>query len=281
MSKNEVISETKEVVKTVYADLLQPSVKEVGTVVKSIVKIALMPVKALVGGIEKFEEFVVNSLSRKLKNIPKEEIKPPEPDIAVKAVNALMYTGNKPKLQELFLNLLANSMYTKNETVHPAFVNIIDQMTTLEASICFGFFKRLPTRTIPIIDLRKVVIKTKLEKMENQFYVSNPTQKCINSVGYTVHKNIPFSDDVANCDLNKVSVAIENLRRLNIVETIHTHGTSNKEIYMKILESEYCKKLIKDMNDNIGKDEIITYLKKYINVSDFGMDFLNCCCCWE
>ena len=59
----------------VYQDTLQPSAKQIGQsleTVTKVVNIALSPIKALVWGYDKIEEFITTSVSEKLKNIPEE-----------------------------------------------------------------------------------------------------------------------------------------------------------------------------------------------------------------
>lgn len=64
----------------VYQDTLQPAAKQLGKsleVVAKTVNIALAPVKALVWGYEKIEEFITSRVSEKLKNVPEENITTP------------------------------------------------------------------------------------------------------------------------------------------------------------------------------------------------------------
>lgn len=97
----------------VYQDTLQPAAKQIGQsleTVKKTVNIALAPIKALVWGYEKIEEFITTRLSEKLKNVPEENITTPKPEVAGPAVEALRYSGHNPNLRELYANLLANAM---------------------------------------------------------------------------------------------------------------------------------------------------------------------------
>lgn len=105
----------------VYQDTLQPAAKQIGQsleTVKKTVNIALAPIKALVWGYEKIEEFITTRLSEKLKNVPEENITTPKPEVAGPAVEALRYSGHNPNLRELYANLLANAM--DKSTIHLA-----------------------------------------------------------------------------------------------------------------------------------------------------------------
>ncbi|MBX9782892.1 MAG: DUF4393 domain-containing protein [Chitinophagaceae bacterium] len=138
----------------VYQDTLQPAAKQVGQsleVVAKTVNIALAPIKALVWGYEKIEEFITTRVSEKLKNVPQENITTPPPQVAGPAVEALIYSGHDSNLRELYANLLANAM--DRETIHkahPGFVEIIKNLTNDEAIFLQAFIDNL---RFPLIDV--------------------------------------------------------------------------------------------------------------------------------
>ena len=79
-------------------------------------------------------------LAKKLENIEPEKIVSPEPYVAVPALQAISYSMNSDELRELYANLLAKSMCidTKN-SVHPSFVEIIRQMSPLDAATSVSY----------------------------------------------------------------------------------------------------------------------------------------------
>jgi hypothetical protein len=123
----------------VYEDVLQPAAKEVGAGLQTIAKtihIALAPVSALVWGYEKLKDYLEVRLTEKLKNIPPEKIIPPNPTVAVPVVESMRYTAHDPTLRELYSSLLASAMNSDTaDNAHPAFVEMIRQMTPEEAKI--------------------------------------------------------------------------------------------------------------------------------------------------
>lgn len=139
----------------VYEDLIQPASKELSkgmlTLAKT-VNMALAPLSAMVWGYEKIRDNLIPSLKEKLKNVPEENIITPQPEIAVPAIEALRYTGHNEELREMFSNLLANAMDISTESnAHPAFVEIIKQISSDEAKI----IKSLANNPhIPIIRVR-------------------------------------------------------------------------------------------------------------------------------
>ena len=123
----------------VYEDAIQPVAKEAGKALQTVgrtVNAALLPVRGLVWGIEKIEEFVQTKVTKKLSNTPVENICPPDPAVAGPALESLRYTGHKESLSELYANLLASAMDKETaKTAHPGFVEIIRNMSADEARL--------------------------------------------------------------------------------------------------------------------------------------------------
>src|SRR5438874_638088 len=97
----------------VYEDAIQPVAEQVGKALATVgaaVNAALLPLKGLVWGAEKFEEFLQTNVSRKLENVPPERIVTPPLHVAGPVLESLRYTGNEPALREMYANLLAASM---------------------------------------------------------------------------------------------------------------------------------------------------------------------------
>lgn len=156
------IHETAEVVREIvkevpiYKDAIQPAAKEIGTALQTVAKsinVALAPVSALVWGYDQIKDFVNESLAERFKDLPKERLVTPSPTIAGPTLEALRYAGHEPLLRELYANLLATSMDAKTaEEAHPAFVEILRQLTPDEARIIRLFGK---SYSHPIITVRQ------------------------------------------------------------------------------------------------------------------------------
>lgn len=130
----------------VYQDTLQPAAKELGTALQTVAKtirVALAPLSALVWGYDKISDYLETALTDKLKGVPSERLVTPNPSVAVPALEAMRYTAHEPSLRELFANLLATAMDKEtSEKAHPAFIDLIRQMTPDEAQI----FKFIATK---------------------------------------------------------------------------------------------------------------------------------------
>lgn len=134
----------------IYQDLAQPAVKQVGKALETVGKVinlALAPVGALVWGYERCQDFISTKVADRLKDVPPEDIITPKPNVAGPAIEALRYTGHEEELSDLYANLLASAMDKKTASgAHPAFVEIIKQLTPDEAKIVtlFRGFRAFP-----------------------------------------------------------------------------------------------------------------------------------------
>lgn len=87
-------------------------------------------------GYEQISEYLERTLTEKLKSIPPENINTPNPNVAGPNMEALRFSAHEPNLRELYVNLLATSMNSStSQEAHPAFVEILRQMTPDEAQL--------------------------------------------------------------------------------------------------------------------------------------------------
>ena len=69
-----------------------------------------------------------------MEKVPEERLKSPDPEIAVPLLQSLTYTAQNETLREMYIALLANSMdISKENVVHPSYVDIIKKMNRLDA----------------------------------------------------------------------------------------------------------------------------------------------------
>jgi len=139
----------------IYQDALQPAAKQLGKtleVVGRAVNVALSPITGLVWGGEQIQEFLTAKLAGRLKDIPLEDIVTPKPNVAGPAIEALRFTGHEESLRDMYANLLAAAMDKSTATgAHPAFVEIIKQLTSDEAKLIAYLMEPLP---FPLVTVR-------------------------------------------------------------------------------------------------------------------------------
>lgn len=128
-----------EVIPKVYEDTIQPSAKIIGNIGETLCKTintALMPLKIMNYAGEIIEKNIKISLEKKLKNIPIENIQTPNPRISGLVFENLKYSVQEEEIREMFISLLANAMNKeKNSKVHPVFVEIINQLSSLDCIV--------------------------------------------------------------------------------------------------------------------------------------------------
>lgn len=240
----------------IYQDAVQPAAKQIGQSLETVTKtvnIALAPIKALVWGYEKIEEFILTRVSEKLKNVPAGNITTPPPQVAGPAVEALKYTGHDSNLRELYANLLATAM--DKETIHkahPGFVEIIKNMTSDEAILIQAFATQ---DTYPLIDVQAKY--TDGNKGYTVFY---------SNYGH-LHKKVK----IQRPDL--IPTYLNNFCRLGILEIPSGKHMIAPNTY-EPLETDSELTSLKQQIDNYG-DRKVSFERKVIMTTAFGKLFVQ------
>lgn len=188
----------------IYQDVAQPAAQEIGRALQTVAKtvhIALAPVSALVWGYDQIREFVSSKVSERLKNVPPENIISPKPNVAGPALESLRYTGHEETLSDLYANLLAASMDKATaDGAHPAFVEIIKQLTPDEAKLVGLFLREMP---FPLLNVRWK-FKAQTEGKQG---------------GKDVLVNFSHLGEIAGCEYKHLVPAyLDNLCRLGLAE---------------------------------------------------------------
>jgi hypothetical protein len=266
----------------VYQDVVQPAAKEIGTALQTVAKtvhIALAPVSALVWGFEKIRDYLHDTLTEKLKNVPPERILTPSPTIAGPTVEALRFAAHEPSLREMYANLLATSMDAKTvEEAHPAFVEIIRQLTPDEARLLehllwgeYSFYIKLfsghATFTVEgtdyVHDFRRLTGCGQPERDAPWHY------------SYIEHPNLIHS-------------YIDNLTRLGMVEILQSkdpksNGSSFESVDLELLVLEDAKESVMSYFQ-LQEEELVFDLRnkivsesEYLYLTSLGKQFCKAC----
>jgi len=245
----------------VYQDVVQPAAKELGAALQTVVKtvhIVLAPVSALVWGYEQIKDFVSTKVADKLKDVPPENIATPKPNVAGPALESLKYTGHEETLRDMYANLLAASMDTRTASgAHPAFVEIIRQLTPDEARIIRLFTYPRP---FPLVTVRwDYKIQTETERG-----------------GQNVLVNFSLLGYEAGCEFPQLtSTYIDNLCRLGLAEipTFFTYTAPGAyEALEKHPEILFVKRSL-EANEKWN----VSVQRKGLNVTVLGRQFCQVC----
>jgi hypothetical protein len=105
-----------------------------GAIALRVGNLLLGMMEGAVYGFEQVGDWLQDAVSKRLQDVPEDQIVQPDPRIAVPAVQALIYSMDDDLIREMFANLLAANMNQQTRgSAHPAFVEIIKEMTPLDA----------------------------------------------------------------------------------------------------------------------------------------------------
>jgi len=120
-----------------YQDTFQPAAKELGQVLRNTVKagrLLLAPVDLRAAQHDRWERY----LKRLSEKVSEADMIPVLPEISGPALDGLRYVDEGGLIAEMYLNLLARAMDKRRvNEAHPAFVEIIRQLSPDEALILF------------------------------------------------------------------------------------------------------------------------------------------------
>ena len=127
-----------EVLKMVYPDLLQPSVKKIGIALENIIGLSetiSLPMKL---ANEKANAWFNNHMKKyqeKLDSYTEDEIISVSPDIGLPIMDRLTYLENE-EIAEMFVNLLVNASHKDRASKsHPSYFNTLNNISVDEARI--------------------------------------------------------------------------------------------------------------------------------------------------
>lgn len=241
----------------IYEDAVQPLAKETGKALGTLgkaVNVALAPISLVVWGYDQMKDFLENKVTEKLENVPEDRIITPPPNVAGPAIEALKFTGHDETLQDMFANLIANSL--DSETVveaHPSFVDIIKNLSPDEGLILKVFAS---AQQFPVIDVK---LKNKKEK------------------GYSIlHRSVTTLGSVASCNHQQLTENyLDNLCRLGILEIPSGLHLTAKNAYDAIINDPTIQQLQAQFEGDEHRS--IDFDEKLIRVTGMGRQFINAC----
>ena len=262
MNQNPIVEVVAEVAKDrskdIYDDGLKPATKEGGEILQTMFgfvnHVILHPVKkANLTFKYKLDKLNID-IQKKALQIDEENMIVPPLNIAGPTLENLKYTIDIDELREMYTSLLASSMdKTKVDDIHPSFSEIIKQLQPDEAKILeyLSFHNRILK-----IDIN---IKSK------------------NSPGYRSHiKNYSILSSLTSMEFkNKITVYLDNLIRLSLIEIPYGISSANEELYKELTERKFIKNLRTSIEADINTT--LEFDNGIIELTDFGKMFCKCC----
>lgn len=252
-----IIDKADGVLVEVYKDALSPAVKPIGEILSFLprtVKVAFNGVEKWLINKEETLRLTAESVREKIKAVPEEKLVEPEPYVAIPAMQQLSYCVNNEELRDLYANLLVSSMNAdKKWQVHPAFVDIIKQLTPDEAKLLKHFLPT-PMQNYPLMDVR-----LENQRGEGNVYYSNFTD---------------ISLDVLDIPTN-IGLYIDNFVRLKIIEIPPSRMYADNTTYERLKQHPILQSNLPNINIDALK---LKYIYKVFNVTNFGANFIQTCC---
>ncbi|AND11116.1 DUF4393 domain-containing protein [Bacillus thuringiensis] len=276
-----LIENGKEVLKTVYPDLLQPATKQAGKALETVFELSntiLLPIKLVnVKAKLNFEKHM-KKYEEKLNAHPQEEITTVLPDIGLPVIDRLTYLTNE-EIADLFINFLVSaSLNNSVNQAHPRFINILNSLSVDEAKL-IKYFREKNQDYIPFIDYELHANKQKEPLTSLGYFPENQAsiRLLMNS------NNLKYELDLISEE--NINLYLENLESLGLLtRTTGRHIIEAKNTYTLIethnrhelmdLEEEHTLRL----KENYPNHEIITH-KTYgfYVLTDLGEKFVSVC----
>ncbi|KWS56740.1 MULTISPECIES: DUF4393 domain-containing protein [Pseudomonas syringae group] len=243
----------------IYEDAVQPVAKQIGKsleIVGKAVNAALMPIQGLVWGAEAIQAFLKDTLPQKLKDVPPEDIVSPKPNIAGPAIESLRYAGHEDSLKDMYANLLAAAMNVKRAGgAHPAFVEIIKQLTSDEAKLMQFFV--IQEIAFPLVTVKAV-------------------EKNAGGAHWEFAVNVSLLGEAAGIDLIEFTPSyLDNLARLGLIELKRTWSYTEKGLYSELENSTKIAMLRKEIEEE--HDRIFSMERGAVALTNFGEQFGDIC----
>lgn len=257
-----------------YTDALHPGAVQIGKAVETVgmvVNRIMSPLRAWAAAGEENTNKLSDKIAQKLNNVPTDKIVSPNKRIAVPAIIANSYTDEE-ELRDLYANLLAKSMNKETvSSVHPAFVEIIKQLSPREA---------LFLKTIPILEQFMPFCRIRKQKKS----------KYMNIYHFSLHKDNIIRLQEAGTDIityyfaldstlftpEEIQPMIENFLRLKLIDYSHDTILTNPNSYQKFYNDKFTQSISSDIKLDSSTEEI-AHIPSFTSPTNFGLIFNEVC----
>lgn len=188
-------------------------------------------------------------LRRVTKRIPPEALIEPRSSLAGPAIQGIAFTHEEPPLKQMYLELLSNSMDERHAgDAHPAFVEIIRQLTALEAE---QLKKVLTSETAPIAKIKEIHAAGGSRVLYNHL------------LAWGDDDNTPVKEP-------RLPSMVVNWMRLGLIDVDYTRWIASDEAY----EWAEARPELKELRDANSREGVTVQIQRGImSVTPFGMYF--------
>jgi len=219
---------------------------------------ALLPIAAVNFAFEKAHRYFTDrfqaDFSEKATSVPPEQIVEPKASIAGPALQGLAFSHEEPNLKDMYLNLLVSSMDGRvaNKT-HPAFVEIIRQLSSEEAHIIKSIFGIGTGLSFSIVEIRLSAMPDQSWKLLLKHLMN--------------YNNTVTGEPLENPNMSAI---VNNFVRLGLVEVDYNTHLIGEENYSWVPARPEFIQLVKQHESATKK---VTYQKGILSRTAFGLEF--------
>lgn len=227
-----------------YDDLLHPAAAEMGKILKripAVINAACASIDMWVFrrtyNVEKIEHLLASRMP--LDSL--EKIVPPNPYVLIPALQYISYSISSDELFDLYANLLSKAMYDDTkEKVHPSFVEIIKQLSPVDALVLKKFANSEEPVAAAMLSIRL-------------------RQRGLHIVGQSSSERA-FLECVPNIHISGISedqilVSVDNLKRLGLVSLFERY-LLDVNAYDFVKESHFYKQVQKEFDELSNADSV-------------------------
>lgn len=205
-------------------------------------------------------EKYIQSFTEMVEKIPLEQIQEPRISILGPALEASKFYIEEEEIREMFASLLAASFdSSKNPQLHHSFVEIIKQMSPLDAQ---NLIKIATISRCPVV---KYSIKS-----EDGF--TRPLKNLVFIPTEVINKPI----DNSIFDFDRHATSITNLERLGLIKVDFTSWLTDDNRY-SLLENNPLADAYREYFYAQNNNESLDIQKGIVDISPLGMDFYDIC----
>lgn len=195
-------------------------------------------------------------MARKTRHLDESEIVAPRANIAAQAVQGLGFSLDEIDLKEMYLNLLATaSDSSRSNQAHPAFAEIIRQLTSEEAA-CLGLI--LSPKAVPMVRLHRSSGRSEGNAIVVNHFID------VKKLG--IHVESP----------QQFSTWVDNWVRLGLVYVVFDRYLTAENSYSWVEADPFYTSLSKALQDTErpeGDEYVLGFDRGYMQQTDFGGQF--------
>lgn len=201
---------------------------------------------------------VIEIVKEVIESIPEDKRIRPNKRIFVPLIQHLSYSMEEECIKELYKKLLKSTMNSENANkIHPAFLNILSQLSSDEIKI-LNEFTLDAKHNEPLISMRM--------KNNREEGLGITLVKYFSDIGYGKCENP-----------NNICKYLENLERLKIIEIPFGLKFTDDINYDKLINHSSLKSVRDEIQSKYGVNIIFDYDKMIFRLTNFGIDFITCC----